>query len=76
MVAEIDHLRERNRELFPFLLDDMNAGIELAAPPDGHDDNCDYCQWYARSLRWQARVDAGEFGDMRTGTVHGGSARQ
>lgn len=59
-VNEIERLRTLITELIPFMVIDVRSGIQCP-PPVGHYDMCDDCEWYYESIKWQNRIDSGEF---------------
>lgn len=58
----LETLRGHVDELLPYMLDDLQQGLRIGPPPDGHDnDNCPDCQWYNRSINLLGRINQGEF---------------
>lgn len=58
-------LRALVEELLPFMHYDVDQGLQLGPAPSEHpNDDCSDCKWYAESLKWKARIDAGEFADF------------
>lgn len=55
-------LRDHVDELFPYMLNDVQQGLRIGPPPEGHDnDNCPDCQWYDKSVNLLGRISQGEF---------------
>jgi hypothetical protein len=58
----IERMKKAIDELLPYMQKEVEHGISLGAPPDGHlNDECLDCQWYTESLTLKGRLDAGEF---------------
>lgn len=65
---EIDRLRGLVVELRPYLESDVRSGL-MCEPglTHTHDDDCEDCAWYAESVAWKARLDAGELDEVPRG---------
>ena len=61
---EIERLSDLLAELIPYMLQDVQWGLKLGAPPEDHSDNCPDCDWYSESMNWKRRIDSGELGDV------------
>lgn len=58
---EIERLRSLVRELRPFVEQDVESALKVGPFDEGHDQgSCEDCQWYARALMWQERIELGE----------------
>lgn len=58
----LEMLRRHVDQLFPYMLQDIQQGLRLGPPPEGHDaDNCSDCQWYAASIELRDRINSGEY---------------
>lgn len=61
---EIERLRSLISELLPYMLNDMEQGLQLG-PAEDHieDTQCPDCQWFEDATLWKNRVNGGEFKD-------------
>ena len=66
---EIERLGSLISEILPYMLNDMEQGLQIGHPPfeQDHCKNkdvlCPDCQWFEDATLWKNRVDAGEFKD-------------
>lgn len=61
--AEIERLRSLLSEILPYMLNDMEQGLNMGPAPEDHveDAPCPDCQWYEDATLWKKRINAGEF---------------
>lgn len=67
---EIEKLTLLIKQLLPFMLNDMEGGLDLGNPPfdidhcKNKDDLCGDCTWFKEASYWKRRLDAGHFKDF------------